>query len=38
VRFLAAVIEDLKASGFIGDALRRSGQDSALAAAPEPLA
>ena len=38
VRFLTAVIEDLKASGFIGDALRRSGQDSALAAAPEPLA
>jgi polar amino acid transport system substrate-binding protein len=35
VRFLAAVIEELKASGFISDALRRSGQDSALAAPPE---
>ena len=36
IRFLAAVIEDLKASGFIRDALRRSGHDSALAAPPEP--
>ena len=36
VRFLAAAIEELKASGFIGDALRRSGQDSALVAPPEP--
>ena len=36
VRFLAAFVEDLKASGFIGDALRRSGQDSALVAQPEP--
>ena len=36
VRFLAAAVEDLKASGFIRDALRRSGQDSALAASPEP--
>ena len=36
VRFLAAAVEDLKASGFIRDALRRSGQDSALAAPPEP--
>lgn len=35
VRFLAATIEDLKASGFIGDALRRSGQDSAIVAPPE---
>ncbi len=35
VRFLAAVIEELKASGFISDALRRSGQDSALLAPPE---
>jgi polar amino acid transport system substrate-binding protein len=34
-RFLAAVIEELKASGFISDALRRSGQDSALVAPPE---
>jgi polar amino acid transport system substrate-binding protein len=32
VRFLAAVIEELKASGFISDALRRSGQDSSLVA------
>lgn len=38
VRFLAAAVEDLKASGFIRDALRRSGQDSALAAPPEPPA
>ncbi len=38
VRFLAAVIEELKASGFISDALRRSGQDGALVAPPEPLA
>jgi polar amino acid transport system substrate-binding protein len=38
VRFLAATIEDLKASGFIGDALRRSGQDSAIVAPPEPSA
>ncbi len=35
VRFLAAVIEELKASGFISDALRRSGQDGALVAPPE---
>ncbi len=38
VQFLTAVIEDLKASGFIRDALRRSGQDSALVAPPEPPA
>ncbi len=38
VRFLAAAIEELKASGFVGDALRRSGQDSALVAPPEPPA
>ena len=37
VRFLAAVIEDLKASGFIADALRRSGQDAALVAPAEML-
>ena len=36
VRFLAAAIEELKASGFIGDALRRSGQDEAIVAPPEP--
>ena len=36
VRFLAAAIEELKATGFIGDALRRSGQDGALVAPPEP--
>jgi polar amino acid transport system substrate-binding protein len=36
LRFLAAFVEDLKASGFIGDALRRSGQDGALVAPPEP--
>lgn len=35
VRFLAAVIEELKASGFISDALRRSGQDSSLVAPSE---
>ena len=38
IQFLTAFIEDLKASGFIRDALRRSGQDSALAAPPEPPA
>jgi len=38
VRFLTAFIEELKASGFIRDALRRSGQDSALAAPPQPPA
>ncbi len=38
VRFLAAVIEELKASGFISDALRRSGQDGALTAPPGPSA
>ena len=38
IRFLAAAIEELKASGFVGDALRRSGQDSALVAPPEPPA
>jgi polar amino acid transport system substrate-binding protein len=32
VRFLADFVEDLKVSGFIGDALRRSGQDSDLVA------
>jgi len=38
VRFLAAAIEELKANGFIRDALSRSGQDSALVAPPEPPA
>lgn len=38
VRYLAAAIEELKASGFIADALRRAGQDSALVAPPEPRA
>jgi polar amino acid transport system substrate-binding protein len=38
VAYLAAVIEDLKASGFIGAALRRSGHDSALVAPPQPPA
>jgi polar amino acid transport system substrate-binding protein len=32
VRFLADFVEDLKVSGFIGDALRRSGQGSDLVA------
>jgi polar amino acid transport system substrate-binding protein len=36
IRFLAAFIEDLKASGFIADGLRRSGQDTALVAPPAP--
>jgi polar amino acid transport system substrate-binding protein len=36
VRYLAAAVEELKASGFIADALRRSGQDTALVAPPEP--
>ena len=34
--FLAAAIEDLKASGFVRDALLRSGQDPAAVAPPEP--
>jgi polar amino acid transport system substrate-binding protein len=38
VRFLTAAIEELKASGFIRDALRRSGQDSAIVAPAEPPA
>ena len=38
VRYLAAAVEELKASGFIADALRRSGQDGALVAPPEPPA
>ena len=36
VRYLAAAVEELKASGFIAEALRRSGQDTALVAPPEP--
>ncbi len=36
VAFLAAAIEDLKSSGFVRDALQRSGQDGALVAPPEP--
>jgi polar amino acid transport system substrate-binding protein len=36
IRFLAAFIEDLKASGFIAAALRRSGQGAALVAPPAP--
>jgi hypothetical protein len=32
----AEVVEDLKASGFIVGALRRSGQDAALVAPPGP--
>jgi polar amino acid transport system substrate-binding protein len=36
IQFLTAFIEDLKATGFVRDALGRSGQDSALAAPPEP--
>jgi hypothetical protein len=36
VRFLAAFVEDLKATGFIADALRRSGQDGALVAPAQP--
>ncbi|HEX5300975.1 MAG TPA: hypothetical protein VFW50_28685 [Streptosporangiaceae bacterium] len=36
IRFLAAFIEDLKASGFIAAALRRSGQDPALVAPSRP--
>ena len=36
VSFLAAFVEDLKATGFIAAALRRSGQDGALVAPPAP--
>jgi polar amino acid transport system substrate-binding protein len=35
VRFLAAFVENLKASGFIAAALERSGQDPALVAPPQ---
>ena len=35
-RFLAAAVEDLKASGFVADALQRSGQDRDLVAPAEP--
>ena len=38
IRFLAAFIEDLKASGSIAAALRRSGQAAALVAPPAPPA
>ena len=31
IRFLHAFIEDLKASGFVADALRRSGQTAPVA-------
>ena len=36
IRFLAAFIEDLKASGFIAAVLQRAGQDAALVAPPAP--
>jgi len=36
VRFLAAFVEDLKATGFIAAALERSGQDPALVASAQP--
>jgi len=35
-RYLTEVAEDLKACGFIADALRRSGRDAALVAPPGP--
>ena len=35
-RYLVEVVEDLKACGFIADALRRSGRDAALVAPPGP--
>jgi len=38
IRFLAAFIEDLKASGFIAAALQRAGQDAALVAPSAPPA
>ncbi|MEV8098332.1 transporter substrate-binding domain-containing protein [Kitasatospora sp. NPDC085879] len=34
VRFLHAVVEELKASGFVADSLRRAGQSDTLAAPP----
>ncbi|MFG3042427.1 transporter substrate-binding domain-containing protein [Streptomyces sp. NPDC048330] len=34
VAFLRDTVEELKANGFVADALRRSGQDAALAAPP----
>jgi polar amino acid transport system substrate-binding protein len=36
VRFLAATVEELKANGFVRDALIRSGQSDTKVAAPEP--
>lgn len=35
VRFLATLVEELKADGFVADALRRSGQSPTLVAPPE---
>lgn len=37
VRFLAETVEELKASGFVADALRRSGQSPALVAPAAPI-
>lgn len=37
VRFLAETVEELKASGFVADALRRSGQSPALVAPAAPV-
>lgn len=37
VRFLATLVEELKADGFVADALRRSGQSPTLVAGPEPV-
>jgi polar amino acid transport system substrate-binding protein len=36
VRFLRGYVEELKASGFVADALRRAGQPDGLVAAPAP--
>lgn len=37
VRFLAATVEELKAGGFVADALRRSGQSPTLVAPPSAI-
>ncbi|HEX6446408.1 MAG TPA: transporter substrate-binding domain-containing protein [Streptosporangiales bacterium] len=37
VRFLAGLVEELKANGFVAEALRRSGQSPTLVAAAEPI-
>ena len=37
VRYLRAFVEELKASGFVADGLKRSGQTDAAVAPPTPV-